>query len=130
MTVEETRTLVEPYLQHHDASRLAPDVVFHDMSTGDRYEGREGVGQMLHVIYHVAFDARAETHRLIVGAGAAAVEGDFVGRHTGEFAGIPATGREVRVPLCVTYAVAERGITEGRVYMPVNVMMAQLGATP
>ena len=128
MTIEQTRAHVEPYLRDHDASLLAPDVVFIDMSSGARHEGRDAVGGMLHYIYHVAFDAHAETRSLIIGEGLAAIEGDFVGRHIGEFAGIPATGREVRVPLCVAYVVGEQGITEGRVYMAGNVMMQQLGA--
>jgi hypothetical protein len=127
MTIEQTRALVEPYLAGHDAGKLAPDVVFIDMSSGARHEGREAVGGMLHYIYHTAFDARAETRSVIIGEGLAAIEGDFVGRHTGDFAGVPATGREVRVPLCVTYVVGEQGITEGRVYMPGNVMRKQLG---
>ena len=126
MTIERTRALVEPYLAGHDASKLAPNVVFINMSTGERHEGRDAVAGMLHHIYHVAFDAHAETRSVIIGEGLAAIEGDFVGRHIGEFAGVPATGREVRVPLAVTYVVGEQGITEGRVYMAGSVMMAQL----
>jgi hypothetical protein len=37
------------------------------------------------------------------GLGRRHVKGDFVGKHIGEFAGIPATGKDVRVPLCVVY---------------------------
>jgi predicted ester cyclase len=129
MTIDQTRALVEPYLDGHDASKLAPNAVFINMSTGERHEGREAVAEMLQYIYHVAFDARAETRSVIIGEGLAAIEGDFVGRHIGDFAGVPATGREVRVPLCVTYVVGDEGITEGRVYMAVPVMMAQLGTT-
>lgn len=60
----------------------------------------------------------------------AALAATFVGTHIGEFAGIPATGREVRVPLTVLYDVSEEGITEGRIYMQAAVMMQQLGAMP
>ena len=46
------------------------------------------------------------------------------------FAGIPATGRQVRVPFCVVYDVEGDRITRGRVYMEMPVMMRQLGRTP
>jgi quercetin dioxygenase-like cupin family protein/predicted ester cyclase len=99
MTVERTRAVLEAYAAEHDPQHLAEDAVFIDLATGQRYEGREAIGEMLHHIYHVAFDARAEDARMMVGEGSAALEAMFVGTHTGEFAGIPATGREVRVPL-------------------------------
>lgn len=57
-------------------------------------------------------------------------EGDFVGKHTGEFMGIPATNKDVRVPLCVVYDVADGRITEGRVYFEAPALLAQLGVTP
>lgn len=127
MTIEQTRALIAPYVHSHDPQYLAEDAVFIDTASGQRYEGRDAVAEMLHWVYHVAFDARAEDLKLIVGEGTAAVEGVFVGRHVGEFAGIPATGRTVRVPLCVTYDVAEDGVKEARIYMQGTVMMVQLG---
>ncbi len=129
MTVERTRAVLEAYAAEHDPQYLAEDAVFIDLAFGQRYEGREAIGEMLHYIYHVAFDARAEDARLIVGEGAAALEALFVGTHTGEFAGVPATGHEVRVPLVVLYEVGEDGITEGRIYLQAATMMQQLGAT-
>lgn len=127
MTTERTREIVEAYAANHDPGHLAEEAVFIDMVTGQRYEGREAIGEMLHYVYRVAFDAHAEVDRLIVGQGWAALEGVFVGTHTGPFAGIEATGREVRVPLAVTYDVGEAGITEGRIYLQSAVMMQQLG---
>lgn len=54
---------------------------------------------MLNTFYHIAFDATATTRVALFGEDSAMVEGDFVGKHIGEFAGIPATGKGVRVPL-------------------------------
>ena len=48
----------------------------------------------------------------------------------GDFAGIPATGREVRVPICVAYDVEDDRITRARIYLLANVLMQQLGAIP
>lgn len=128
MTVARTREILEAYAANHDPQYLAEDAVFIDTATGQRHEGREAIGEMLNHVYHVAFDARAEDPRLIVGEGTAALEATFVGTHIGEFAGIPATNREVRVPLSVLYEVGPEGITEGRIYMQAAVMMQQLGA--
>lgn len=127
MDTERARKMMEAYASNHDPRYLAEDSVFTDMSSGQVHEGRDAVAGMLDYVYHRAFDAHAETRALIVDGDKAVLEGTFVGRHIGEFAGIPATGREVRVPLCVTYDLAEDGIKRGRVYMAVTVMMAQLG---
>jgi predicted ester cyclase len=46
--------------------------------------------------------------------------------HTGEFAAVPATGKEVDVPLAIFYTVDERGITEGRVWFMVSSFLQQV----
>lgn len=130
MTVSETRSVVESYLSSHDPAFLTEDAVFVHMATGERHAGREAVAQMLDFMYHRAFDAHAEPVGMIVGEGSAALEATFVGRHIGTFAGIEPTGREVRVPLAVTYQVTPAGISSARVYMAMNVMFDQLGAHP
>jgi predicted ester cyclase len=58
------------------------------------------------------------------------VEGDFVGKHIGEFAGIPATGKDVRVPICVVYDLENDQIKRGRVYFEMPALMQQLGLSP
>ena len=125
-TEENTKALVG-YLQDHDASYLADDAVFMDMSTGTEYVGREAVERMLHWFYNEAFDATGETSNLVVDDDHGAWEGWVVGRHIGDFAGIPATGKEFRVPIVVTYDLADAKIMRGRIYFAVPVLMAQLG---
>jgi predicted ester cyclase len=58
--------------------------------------------------------------------GKAAIEADFAGTPTGEFAGIPATGREVRVPYSVVYDLRGDQISALRIYFPMNLLTAQL----
>jgi predicted ester cyclase len=70
----------------------------------------------------------AEMTNLVVGEGRAIGEWDFVGTHVGEFAGVPATGRRVRVPLAVAYDLADGRITKGRVYFEIPAFLAQVGA--
>jgi steroid delta-isomerase-like uncharacterized protein len=129
MSVESTRDVVMRYLDsnHSDLSMMASDVVFTHMATGDEHRGPEAVARMLHFIYHVAFDARAETRNMVFADGQAVLEADFVGTHIGEFAGVPATGKAVRVPLCVVYDVEHDKIKTGRVYFEVPAFLRQVG---
>jgi steroid delta-isomerase-like uncharacterized protein len=131
MSVESTREIVTKYLnsKHSDLSMMADDVVFTHMATGQEHRGPEGVSQMLNYFYHIAFDADAETRNTIFADGKAVLEADFVGKHIGEFAGIPATNKQVRVPLCVVYDIANDQIKRGRVYFEMPVLLQQLGVS-
>ena len=128
MSVDSTRAVVMQYINsnHSDLSMMSPDVVFTHMATGDEHRGVEALRGMLHFIYHVAFDAHAETTNIVVADGKAVLEANFVGTHIGEFAGIPATGKTVRVPLCVVYDLENDRITRGRVYFEVPAFMKQV----
>lgn len=128
MSVESTREVVTRYVesQHTDLSMMADDVVFTTMATGEEHRGRDGVKAMLEYVYHIAFNARAETRNMIFGDSNAVLEADFVGRHIGEFAGIPASNKEVRVPLCVIYDLENDQIKRGRVYFEIPALMKQL----
>jgi steroid delta-isomerase-like uncharacterized protein len=129
MTVESTREVMTKYFnsEHSDVSMMADDVVFTVMATGQQHRGPEAVMQMLNYFYHIAFDATAETTNVIIADGQAVLEGDFVGRHIGEFAGIPATNKDVRVPIAVIYDLENDLITQGRVYFETPALMQQLG---
>ena len=132
MSVERTREAMERYLNsgHRDLSMMAEDVVFTTMATGDEHRGVDGVRRMLEHVYHEAFDATAETRTRIYAEDHAVLEADFVGTHIGTFAGIPATRRQVRVPLCVVYDLPDGRIHRGRVYLEIPVLMRQLGVGP
>lgn len=106
---------------------MTDDVVFTIMATGQKHETREGVLGMLKYLYQIAFDATAETINEVDADGSAVWEGNFVGEHIGEFAGIPATGRSVRVPLCVVYDIENDKITEGRVNFEMPALISRLG---
>ena len=55
-----------------------------------------------------------------------ALEAIFAARHVGEFAGIPPTGREVRVPYSVHYELTDGHISALRVYGLVQGLLAAL----
>jgi steroid delta-isomerase-like uncharacterized protein len=130
MSLESTRETMLRYLnsEHGDVSMLAQDVVFTIMATGQEHRGPDAVLGMLHYFYHLAFEATATTRVMLFGEDNAMFEGDFVGKHIGEFAGIPATGKDVRVPLCVVYDLANNQITRGHVYFEMPALLQQLGA--
>ena len=129
MSIESNREIMQRYLdsEHSDVSMMAEDVVFTIMATGQEYHGRDGVMGMLTYFYHIAFDARAITHVFLCDEKNAFVESTFVGKHIGEFAGIPATGKDVRVPLCVVYDLEYNQIKHGRVYFEMPALLNQLG---
>ena len=118
---------VEAYFNTHDVQYVTEDAVFVSMNTGEETHGREAVGQMLHYIYHVAFDARAEITNKVITEKKALLEFNFVGKHIGEFAGMQPTNKEVNVPVCVSYDLENGLIKKARIYMLTDVMMKQLG---
>ena len=131
MSVETNRTVMMQYFEsdHSDVSMMAEDVVFTDMATGQEHHGPDGVRQMLNYVYHIAFEATAVPQNLIISENNAVWEGDFIGKHIGEFAGIPATGKVVNVPLTIVYDLADGRITRARIYLMAPVLMQQLGIT-
>ena len=131
MSTEKTRETMLRYLEsdHRDVSMMDEQVVFTIMATGAEHRGRESVMEMLNYFYHVAFDASATTRLTLFGETSAMVESDFIGKHIGEFAGIPATGKSVSVPICVVYELADNKIKCGRVYFEMSVLFKQIGAS-
>jgi steroid delta-isomerase-like uncharacterized protein len=127
LSIETTRQTIKAYLVDHDPQFLAEDAIFVDLASGQETKGRRAITQMLDWFYHQAFDARAEVTNIIACEGAAAFEGYVTGRHIGEFAGMAATGKDVRVPISVTYDLEDGQITGARIYFMANVLMNQLG---
>ncbi len=125
-TPDSVRQNVNAYFQTHDTKYLTEDAEFTDLTTGQVTRGREAIGQMLHHIYHVAFDAKAEVTNTIVTENRAVLEATFMGKHIGEFAGVAATGKDVRVPLCVVYDLEGDKIKRARIYLLASVLLQQL----
>jgi predicted ester cyclase len=132
MTVERTREVMSRYWNsgHGDVSMMAEDVVLTHMATGQEHRGPDAVLGMLDYMYRQAFDATAEIGSRLCGESQSMLEAEFVGKHIGEFAGIPGTGRSVRVPVCVLYDLEADQIKRARVYPEMPVLMRQLGAAP
>lgn len=119
----------EALLDRADFARhFTPDVTFSLEGNGMAATGATEVEQTIRFLHEVAFDAQPVLRSLIVEGERAAAELEFVGTHTGEFAGIAATGRRVSVPYSVVYDLRDGKIAALRAYMALSTLLAQLGA--
>ena len=132
MSVENTQRTMEayaedllggPYKRH-----FSDDVVVALAGTDQGAEGPDAAEAWIDYLHRVAFEARPELKTMVIGDDQAAAEFDFVGKHIGEFGGIAATGREVRVPYCVVYDLEAEKIKALRIYLPMDVLLEQIGA--
>lgn len=126
VSLAETRRNMEAFFATHDVQYVGEDVVYTSLNTGEKTVGRDEVGQMLHYIYHVAFDAKAEIINTIITEDHALLEANIKGKHIGEFAGVAPTNKEVNIPVCVSYDLEDGLIKRARIYMLVDVLMKQL----
>jgi predicted ester cyclase len=131
MSQQATQDVMQAYLaalvaRADFAGFFAPDVRWTTMESGDQVVGRDAVRDLIVGLHTNTFDAHPEVVDVLAGDGTAMLEARFVGRHTGDFAGVPATGADVDVPYCVAYRIDGGLITELRAYMPVMAMRAQV----
>jgi steroid delta-isomerase-like uncharacterized protein len=128
MSLEETRAIMEAYWGGQGSDLVAEDAVYTLMASGEEIHGREAIGELLRNFYTVAFDGAFDSANEIVGDGHAVIEGHLVGKHVGEYAGLPPTGKQVRVPMCIAYDVMDGKVRRARIYMQMGILMEQLGS--
>jgi predicted ester cyclase len=135
MSVEDTRRTMNTYVE--DLVKVGPykrhfsdDVVVSLVGTDQGAEGPDEAEGWINYLHTEAFEAHPELKGVIADDGQAAAEFDFVGKHVGEFGGMSATGREVRVPYSVVYDLEGEKITAVRIYLSIGLLMQQLGAIP
>ena len=131
MSIEETESTVRQYLDTllsggDFAAFFADDVVWTTMETGDQIRGREEVKSFIIALHSQAFDASPELVSTEFADGVAGLEAVFVGTHTAEFAGVPATGAAVRLPYSIFYDVSDGRIVALRAYFPLTALLHQL----
>lgn len=105
------------------------DVTLTMMETGEVIHGRTAVATLLKYMHHMAFAAPPAVMTLVAAAERVMVEAEFTGRHTSEFAGIPATGHRVHLPYVVAYDLDAATIRAMRLYFPIDRLIRQLRET-
>jgi predicted ester cyclase len=131
---EATATTRAVVTAHLDALRnaddcgagLAEDVALTFMATGEIRHGRAAVVSLLDYLHQQAFAAPPSVATMVTGADQAMIEAEFTGVHSGEFAGIPPTGRRVRVAYVAAYDLNTEGIYAVRLYLPLDSLVRQL----
>jgi predicted ester cyclase len=131
MSVQATEQTLHSYLDtllgRGDFTRFfAEDVTWTTMETGDQIRGPKAVADFIIALHSQYFDARPELKSTVASDGVALIEADFVGTHTGEFAGIGPTGLAVRVAYCVVYDIPGDKITALRAYFPITLLIQQV----
>ena len=105
------------------------DVVL-DLPTG-KLEGKAAVRDNFVRPFIAAFPGNIHAiQRLAHARNLAVVEWSFEAVHTGAFAGVEATGKQVKVPGCswYEYDLRSRTIPAGRIYFDVSTLLRQIGA--
>ena len=131
MSVEATsktiRSYLDAFLARGDFAGYFTDDVTWTIVGGDQeLQGRQPVYDFLIWMHTQAFDAHPKVKTVVIGDGQAALEADFVGTHTGEFLGMPATGKSVQVPYCVVYDLRGDKLAALRAYIPMDLFTQQL----
>jgi hypothetical protein len=125
-SVARTREVLEAYWKNHDPKYVAEDAVFTMLPTGEQIKGRDAIAKHLDSFYRGSFTAHAEVVSSIFSENRGLLEAMVIGKHTGEFGGIAATGKDVRVPLAVSYELENGLIKRARIYLMANVLFDQI----
>ena len=129
--MQTTQQTVEKYLDallsFGDYGRyLADDVSLTFMGNDIRVEGREGVQQFIDLAHQHAFETSIRVLNAAYGDNTAILEAEFIGKHIGEFQGVPTSGKQVSVPYAAAYELAGEKITALRLYFPLDLLMQQI----
>jgi steroid delta-isomerase-like uncharacterized protein len=106
---------------------LHPECVFVDEPLGLRFEGREGAREH-YAMWWSAFGNTLDGGELHwVEDDLAIGDATFVGRHVGPFAGLPPTGRPMRLPFVVFVRFRDGLLAGERFVYDLNGLLRQLG---
>jgi len=118
-------------IEHDWATCLATfagEARYEIVPTGQVHDGNEAV-LAYHRAQRVAFpDQRHENVRIHVADDDTIItEFDLLGTNTGEFVGLPPTGKAFRVPTIAVFSFDGDRITNERVYLDLATMLHQIG---
>ena len=131
MSTESTRQALDAYLNaltsFGDFGRhMTDDVTVAFMGTDRMVTGRAAAEQLITFVHAHAFKTAVQIKGVACGDGHAMLEAEFVGTHIGEFEGVPASNRHVRVPYAAAYDIEGDRIRTLRLYFPLEQLMRQI----
>ncbi|MCL4267249.1 MAG: ester cyclase [Anaerolineae bacterium] len=107
---------------------LTEDVVLEDHGQSRVYRGRTAVLPILRAYFVDGFaDSRATVHTTLTNEQTIVIAFVFNGRHQSLFLGIPATGREVTVPMILLGHISQQHIQHIILYYDAGTILRQLG---
>lgn len=112
------------------AETHAADFVHHDPSNPAPLRGPAGVQAQLAAVHGAFPDLRMTVDDIVAEGDAVVVRFHVEGTHGGPFAGIPATGRSVRIGGMVLHRFRDGLIVEDHVVRDTFGLMVQLGVVP
>jgi steroid delta-isomerase-like uncharacterized protein len=128
------RELVARHLAAENAHQLEetlatlhPNCLFEDMALGLEYRGREGAGEYYRTWWNAFSIEVRGIARHWTTEGNMIAETRYVGTHTGEFFGVPATGRNLDLQLAVVIRFRDGFMLGERFYYDLASLRSQLG---
>ncbi len=108
---------------------LCDDPIYKIMATSATFKGRDRVAQFYAELFEGVPDATFELVNAFVGEEGVVEESILRGTHHGALFGIPATGREIALPLTIVFPILNRRIKGERLYFDLATLARQLGVS-
>jgi steroid delta-isomerase-like uncharacterized protein len=125
---------VDEVINERDLHRALAELVAEDFVEQNplpgQGAGRAGLGEVLAGMFAGFPDLQWDVQETTVEADRVASISFWTGTHQGEFLGIPATGRSVKVEAWNLDRFQDGQLTESRIIMDVMGLLTQLGAIP
>jgi steroid delta-isomerase-like uncharacterized protein len=106
---------------------LCADPIYKIMATSATFKGREQVAQFYTGLFEGVPDATFELINAFVGEEGVVEESILRGIHGGTLFGIPATGREIALPLTIVFPILNGLIMGERLYFDLATLARELG---
>jgi steroid delta-isomerase-like uncharacterized protein len=106
---------------------LCADPIYKIMATSATFKGREQVAQFYIGLFEGVPDATFELINAFVGEEGVVEESILRGIHGGTLFGIPATGREIALPLTIVFPILNGLIMGERLYFDLATLARELG---
>lgn len=127
-TPMEVDKLITTFITEPAQALFAANVVLEDHGQGMVYQGRSAVVSVLHAFFGKGFsNGRMEIQTTFESEKTSAIVFNFNGRHDGVFFGIPATRRQVTVPMILLFRTNQDHIQHISWYYDAGTLLRQLG---